>query len=101
MNSVFILSLKHKKLGGIKIEIVEEQELVFEGRDVLENWLREQGFVYGHCNEFKNTPGKFYWFHQNDRAYDSVEVTIKEMFFSNQNTVPDEWINNLGFREKY
>lgn len=100
MENIFILILRHKKLRVITLESIEEQFWVFKDREAVDTWLHNNGFVYGHCDGFANVPGKFYWFHQKDTPMDMVEVEIYAHKIKDVDTTPEEWIENLMYREK-
>lgn len=100
MENIFILILRHKKLGAIRLENIKEQFLVFESREAVEIWLCNNGFVYGHCDGYKNVPGKFYWFHQKDTAMDMVEVEIQVHKILNGDATSEECIEKLMYRRK-
>ncbi len=98
MNTIYLLIIRHIKVQGIMLETAEEQFLVFDEKEVMENWLRNNGFVYGHSDIFKNTPGEFYWFHQKDTAWDRVEVKIHEQTVADENMETEGWIASLMYR---
>lgn len=98
MNTIYLLIIRHLKVQAITIETIEESFLVFEKKDVMENWLRNNGFIYGHCDIFKNTPGEFYWFHQKDTAWDRVEVEIQEHTIADESRVAEVWVDSLMYR---
>ena len=50
MNTIYLLIIRHIKVQGIMLETAEEQFLVFDEKEVMENWLRNNGFVYGHSD---------------------------------------------------
>ena len=101
MRTVYLLIIRHMKLQGIMTETVEEQFLVFEKKETMENWLRNNGFVYGHSYYFQNVPGKFYWFHQKDTAMDHVKVRIQEQTIADENVEDKGWIGHLMYRNPY
>lgn len=98
VEDIFILILRHKKLGIIKLENIKEQFFVFENREAVETWLRNNGFVYGHCAGFANVPGKFYWFHQKDTPMDMVEIEIQVHKIINGDATSEKWIEKLMYR---
>lgn len=98
MSTIYILIIRHLKLQGIKLDPIEEQILVFEKKDALEIWLRNNGFVYGHSDIFGNTPGEFYWFHQKDVAWDHVAIEIHEQTVADASTEAMGWIGSLMYR---
>lgn len=98
MSTIYLLIIRHLKVQGIMLETVKEQFLVFENKETLESWLRNNGFVYGHSDIFKNTPGEYYWFHQKDTAWDRVEVEISEHILTDKNTEAGGWIAGLMYR---
>lgn len=97
MEKVFILILRHKKLEAIKLKTQKEEFLVFKDKEIMETWLRNNGFVYGHCNGFANVPEKIYWFHQKDTPMDLVEIDI-QVKIMNGDDVSEEWIEKLMYR---
>lgn len=101
MENIFILILRHKKPEGIKLVTVKEQLFVFENKEIMETWLRNNGFVYGHCSEYANVPGRFYWFHQKDTPMDMVEVEIQKHKIMNGDIAFEEWIDKLMYRRKF
>ena len=101
MSTVYLLIIRHMKVQGIMIEPVEEQFFVFEQKEGIENWLRNNGFVYGHNAIFQNTPGEFYWFHQKDNVWDHVEIKIQEQELADENMEAKGWIASLMYRNPY
>lgn len=100
MEDIFILILRHKKLGAIKLENIKEQFYVFKSREAVEVWLRNNGFVYGHCDGYANVSGKFYWFHQKDTPMDMVEIEIQAHKIKDGDATSEEWIEKLMYRGK-
>jgi len=98
MSTIYLLIIRHLKVQGIMLEVVEEQFLVFEKKETMEIWLRNNGFVYGHSDIFKNTPGEFYWFHQKDTAWDHVEVKMHEQTLAGEDIEVEGWIASLMYR---
>ena len=98
MENIYILILRHKKLGGIQLENIKEQFFVFENRETVETWLLNNGFLFGHCDGFANVPGEFYWFHQKDTPMDMVEIEIQTHKLIDQDTISEEWIEKLMYR---
>lgn len=101
MRTIYLLIIRHLKVQWIMPETVEEQFFVFEKKEAMENWLRNNGFVYGHSYYFQNIPDKFYWFHQKDTARDCVEVKIQEQTMADENMEVEGWIEDLMYRKPY
>lgn len=101
MEKVYLLILRRKKLVAISTQTTKEQIMVFDRTEEMDIWLRNNGFVYGHCNHFANKPGIHYWFHLNDTPVDFIDVDIQEHEIFNQNSDAAEWIQMFNFRREY
>ena len=96
-NKLWSITIVHTKASILTVETIEWETFLFSTKEKAEEWLINNGFVFGKHDIFKDTE-KGYWYHQRDTARNNVNVSLNEIEVDSGNA-PD-WIKGLKYRSK-
>lgn len=97
-NKLWIITLVHMKANLLTLEAEEWNTLLFSTKEKAEEWLVNNGFVFGKHDIFKDTE-KGYWYHQRDTVRNNVNVSLNEIEVDSGNS--SDWVKCLNYRSKY
>ena len=96
----YYVELIRKKLGVLTMESVDKEFRLFSSILLVEEWLADNGFIYGQRSFFNYPTGDKEWFHKDDISMEYVDVVITEMNlddrtkskFKNLGEIHREWL---------
>ena len=96
----YYVELIRKKLKVLDVEPVDKESRLFSSMLLAEEWLADNGFVYGQRSFFDYPTGDKEWFHKDDISMEYVDVVITEMDlddrtkskFKNHGEIHREWL---------
>lgn len=99
----YYVKLTRMKLAVISVEPVDEEFRFFSSKKLVENWLANNGFIYGQRSFFNYPTGYEEWYHKDDLPMEYVDVDIikirfddfTESKFKNLNEIHPEWMQKL------
>lgn len=99
----YYVKLTRMKLAVISVEPVDEEFRFFSSKKLVENWLANNGFIYGQRSFFNYPTGYKEWYHKDDLPMEYVDVDIikirfddfTESKFKNLNEIHPEWMQKL------
>ena len=89
----YYVELVRKKLEVLDVEPVEKESRLFSSILLAEEWLADNGFIYGQRSFFNYPAGGKQWFHKDDISLEYVDVVITEMDLDDQT---ESKFKNLG-----
>lgn len=89
----FYVELIRMKIRAITVEPVDEESRLFSSLSLAEEWLTNNGFIYGQRSFFDYPDGDKEWFHKDDISIEYVDVVITEIDLDDQT---ESKFKNLG-----
>lgn len=87
------VALTRMKLGFFTMESAGKEFRLFSTMQLMEEWLTDNGFIYGQRSFFNYPTGDKEWFHKDDISMEYVDVVITEMSLDDQ---AESKFKNLG-----
>lgn len=80
----YYVELLRMKQGVLTMESVDKEFRLFSSMVLVEEWLADNGFIYGQRRFFNYPSGDKEWFHKDDISIEYVDVVITEMNLDDQ-----------------
>ena len=89
----YYVELSRMKIGILTMEPVYEEVRLFSSVYLAQEWLKDNGFIYGQHRFFNYPTGDKEWFHKDDISMEYADVVITEMNLDDQ---AESKFKNLG-----
>lgn len=89
----YYVKLIRMKIGILTMEPVDEEVRLFSSVYLAQEWLKDNGFIYGRRRFFNYPTSDKEWFHKDDISMEYVDVVITEMNLDDQ---AESKFKNLG-----